>query len=112
MSAPKDDIKAKLLASRGLGTRFVEVDGVGKVEVRGLTRAEALTVQSAGELDAAEMECRLIALAMVDPSLSEDEVRQWQSVAPAGELEPVSAAIQELSGMKARAVGTEMARFQ
>ncbi|GAA2855383.1 hypothetical protein GCM10010472_10850 [Pseudonocardia halophobica] len=107
-----EDIKAKLLASRGLGTRRVEVDGVGKVEVRGLTRAEALSIQSRSDLDAVGMERVLLATAMVDPALTEDEVAQWQQAAPAGELEPIQAVILELSGMKVRAVGTEMARFQ
>lgn len=106
-----DDIKAKLLASRGIGTRLVDVTGVGKVEVRGLTRAEALRIQ-AGDLDAAQMECELLAAALVNPALSVEEVSAWQSVATVGELEPVSLAIQELSGMQVRAVGREMQHFR
>jgi hypothetical protein len=105
------DIKAKLLAARGLGTRLVEVEGVGKVEVRGLTRAEALEIQGR-EMDAAEMECRLLSMAMVDPALTAEEVAEWQKVAPVGELEPISAAIQELSGMRVKAVGAEMRHFR
>lgn len=105
------DVKAKLLASRGLGTKKVEVDGVGEVEVRGLTRAEALRIQSA-DLDAGQMECELLAAAMVDPALTVEEVAEWQKVAPVGELEPISSAIQELSGMKVKAVGAEMRHFR
>ena len=107
-----DGIKAKLLAKRGVNTRMVDVENVGKVEVRGLTRAEVLSIQGHGELDAAAMERTLLAAAMVDPALTEDEVGEWQTVAPAGELEPISTAIQELSGLKVRAVGEQMARFQ
>lgn len=106
-----DDIKTKLLASRGLGTRIVDVDGVGKVEVRGLTRAEALELQGK-EMDAIEMECRLLSAAMVNPALSVEDVAEWQKVAPVGELEPISQAIQELSGMKVKAVGEEMRHFR
>jgi hypothetical protein len=106
--------KAALLAGRGIGTRMVEVPGVGKVEVRGLSRAEALDIQSqsAQGLDAAAMEQRLLALAMVSPSLTEDEVAQWQAVAPAGELEPISNAIQELSGLRVTALKEEMTSFR
>lgn len=107
-----DDIKAKLLASRGINTRDVDIDGVGTVKVRGLTRAEVLSLQSAGEIDAADMERKLVSLAMVSPVMAEVEVGEWQAVAPAGELEPISTAIQELSGLAVKAVGTQMQRFQ
>lgn len=107
------DVKAKLLADRsGVGTETVDIDGVGKVTVRGLTRAEVLSIQQNGDLDAAEMERKLLAFAMVEPALTEDEVRQWQAVAPAGELEPISAAIQQLSGLAVKQVKAEMQRFR
>lgn len=104
--------KAKLLAARSGNTRPVEVPGVGEVVVRGLTRAEVLTIQQKGDLDAADMEALLVSLAMVEPALTLDEVKQWQTVAPAGELEPISAAVQELSGLQVAAVKAEMQRFR
>ena len=93
--------KAALLAKR-FGVEDVEIDGVGTVQVRPLSRAEALALQDR-ELDAAEMERYLVALAMVAPALSEDEVGQWQANSPAGELEPVADAILRISGMKKEA---------
>lgn len=104
--------KAALLASRGFGTESVPVGEVGEVVVRGLSRAEVLGLQSAGDLDATEMERKLVSLAMVDPALTEDEVGEWQKVAPAGELEPISEAIQRLSGLAVKAVKAEMQRFR
>lgn len=104
--------KADLLAKRSGGTRKVDVPGVGQVEVRGLTRGEALSIQKSGALEAADMEALLISLAMVDPALTPDEVRQWQDVAPAGELEPISEAIQEMSGLKASVVKEQMQSFR
>lgn len=104
--------KAALLASRGIGTRMVDVPGVGEVEVRGLTRAEALYFQQAGAADQVEMECRLLSVAMVNPALTKDEVAEWQKVASAGELEPISQAIQELSGLKVTALKEEMQQFR
>ena len=103
--------KAALLASRGIGGETVEIPGVGEVKVRGLTRAEVLSIQN-DDLDAAGMERKLLAFAMVEPQLTEDEVAEWQKVAPAGELEPISDAIQKLSGLAVKQVKAEMRRFR
>lgn len=104
--------KAALLAKRGIGTETVDLPGVGEVVVRGMSRAEALSMQKLGDLDAADMERRLLAVAMVEPALTEDEVRQWQEAAPAGELEPVTTAITRLSGLAVTAVKEEMKTFR
>jgi hypothetical protein len=90
--------KAALLASRGIGLTTVPLGELGEVKVRALSRAEALASQ--GEHDQAEAEVFLLALAMVEPKLTEDEVRAWQRVAPAGELQPVVLAILKASGME------------
>jgi hypothetical protein len=76
----------------------VEVPGVGTVRVRGLSRAEAMHVQAANGPEATER--RILALGMVDPPLTEAEAGRWQKASPAGELEPVTDRIAELSGMK------------
>ena len=104
--------KAALLASRNIGTEDVEVGALGTVKVRGLSRAEALSLQGAGPVDVAAMERTLVSLAMVEPKLTEDEVAAWQDVAPAGELEPITDAIQRLSGLAVKAVKAEMQRFR
>lgn len=77
----------------------VEVPGVGVLRVRGLNRLEAMHVQAAKGPE--ETERRILALGMVDPKLTEDEVRQWQRASAAGEIEPVSTRIAQLSGMVA-----------
>lgn len=104
--------KDALLAKAGIETEDVEIPGKGTVQVRGLTRSEALGLQKLGELDALEMERKLVALAMVEPALTEDEVLTWQENSPAGELEPIAEAIQRLSGLVAKQVGAEMRRFR
>lgn len=76
----------------------VEVPGVGTVRVRALSRLEAMHVQDANSPEASER--RILAAGMVDPPLTEAEARRWQEAAPAGELEPVTDRIAELSGMK------------
>lgn len=107
--------KEKLLAPRadtpsGMPEDDVEIPGVGTVRVRGLSRAEVLLLRKATDnaesIDgprALVLERKTIAMAMVDPALTEGEVRRWQEISDAGELEPVTAAIRELSGMGERA---------
>lgn len=104
--------KSKLLAVRTAETRDVEVPGFGTVTVRGLTRAEALRVQTADGMAVGDMEAYLVATALVDPEMSLDEVKQWQAVSPVGELQPVSEAVQELSGLAVNAVKDQIKDFR
>jgi hypothetical protein len=82
----------------------VEVPGVGTVRVRGLSRAEVMAIRSEvkDEADAikrvAAIERKMLALALVDPELSEAEVGKWQKASTAGEMEPVTDMVQVLSG--------------
>jgi len=90
-----DDLKARLLKPR-VAEGTVELEGIGTVRVRGLSRAEVFMTQ---HKDVAVAEAKIVALGMVDPPMSEGEVRQWQKAAPGGELEPVVAKIRDLSGL-------------
>lgn len=79
-----------------LPERDVVIDGVGTVRVRGLSRHEAILVQAETGVLA---ERKMLHFGMVDPALSEAEVTTWQHASPAGELEPVTLAIADLSGI-------------
>lgn len=97
-----DDLKALLLA--GQAADDVKVDThAGVVTVRGLTRSEVLHLNKGRELgtvDVAEYERKMVALALVDPVMSEDEVKTWQEHDRAsGALADVTDAIAELSGL-------------
>jgi hypothetical protein len=92
-------LSKEALLARRFGVHDLEVEGVGVVQVRPLSRAEALEVQGV-EMPVAVMEQKLISKAMVSPKLTEDDVRVWQENSPAGELEPVGDKIMILSGMK------------
>lgn len=92
--------KESLLKAR-LPEADVDLPGVGTVRVRGLSRAEVLEIQKVAGSGTAMLERRMIAVAMVAPRMSEGEVREWQEASPAGELEPVTDKIQELSGVAA-----------
>jgi hypothetical protein len=89
--------KGALLARR-LGEADHEIAGVGTVRIRGLSRAELLALQA---LDGGALvsDRRMVALALVDPKLTEDEVAVWQDNSHAGEIEQLTLAIAELSGI-------------
>lgn len=100
-----------LLLKARLVEEEIDIPGVGTVRVRALTRAEAMTVHGV-ELSVLEMERKLTAMAMVDPVLTEDEVSQWQTSSPAGELGPVAEAIVRLSGMAEGADKATVRKFR
>ena len=98
------------LFARRLGTQVVELDA-GPVIVRALSRGEAMSLRGK-EMPVEEMERRLLALAMVDPAMTEDDVRQWQEASPAGEIETVTNAVLKVSGMEVRADREAYRRFR
>lgn len=102
--------KDALFKSR-LGEEEIDVPGVGTVRIRALSRNEAMSVRGV-DLGIAEMERKLLALALVDPVLTEDEVKQWQDASGAGEMEPIMLAVVRLSGMQVDAAKAEMQRFR
>lgn len=88
--------KAALLAPR-LGEGVHEISGVGAVKIRGLSRAEVLEVRTLPDTAAADR--LMVSRALLDPTLTEDEVGAWQKTSPPGEIEALTTAIVELSGM-------------
>src|SRR5690349_14814183 len=104
--------KADLLKGRSEGNRReVTLPSGASVVVRGLTRQEALGVDGE-EMDALELERRMLSCALVDPVMTEDEVGEWQAVASAGELGPLVDAILDLSGMTTEAPNRAARRFR
>lgn len=102
-----------------LAEREVEIPGIGTVRIRALSRQEVLDFRKRKTADgdplgddAAAFERALVSTAMVDPQLSEDDVRQWQAASDAGELEPVTEAIAELSGMNKGASKQAVKQFR
>lgn len=104
-------VNKEALLKAKFGIEEVEVPGVGTVEIRPLSRSEALALYGK-EMDVAEMERQLISKAMTNPSLTEDEVKEWQDVAPAGQIQPVIEAIVTASGMEQHAAKAAYADFR
>lgn len=75
-----------------------EVKGAGTVGIRGLSRQEILDLQKL-EGGIAERERRMISLGVVDPPLTEADVKAWQSSSLAPEIEELTLAISNLSGL-------------
>lgn len=103
--------KAALFAPR-LDTQDVEVGALGTVKIRALSRAQVLSFRKRKVDDPGEMERVLIASALAEPALTEDEVRQWQEASPAGELESLTQAISALSGLDTAAAKEAVKRFR
>ena len=89
--------KAALLASR-LGEGKHEIGGLGTVRIRGLSRTEVVELQA---LDGGTLvtDRRMLSLALLEPTFTEDEVKLWQECSPPHEIEALTVAIAELSGM-------------
>lgn len=77
----------------------LDLEGIGEetFRVRALSRAEALEVQKADGVAAVEQ--RMLAFGLLVPRFTEGQIREWQEAAPAGELDPLTERIAELSGM-------------
>lgn len=92
----EEDLKARLLKPR-LGEEEIEIEGVGVVRIRALTRGEVLRLTPQ---KMAMRERMMLTWGMVDPRMTEDEVAAWSKASPAGELERVTIAIARLSGLE------------
>lgn len=86
-----------LLFKPRLAEADVDVPGVGTVRVRALTRGEVFQIQKG--TDTGDVERKILACGMVEPQLSQTDVRRWQDSCPAGEIDPVVDKIRELSGL-------------
>jgi hypothetical protein len=96
-----EDLKSALLAPRADGSEELVLD-IGTVRIRPLTRSQAQAV-AGKNFDSAVAERKLIAMAMVEPEMNEADVRQWQKVAPAGEIQRVFDHVVRVSGMESSA---------
>ena len=92
----------------------------GMVRVRGLTRQEVIGTRRATDMELANfdgprvllLERKMVAMALVEPKMTEAQVQTWQGSSPAGELEPVVAKIQELSAMDTGAEKRQVQTFR
>lgn len=79
-----------------LPTREVDLDGVGTVLVRALSRGEALSCKGK---DVEDLERAVLVMGMVEPALTPDEVAVWYQNVLTDEIRRVLDAIWDLSGL-------------
>lgn len=92
-------LKERLLKAR-VPEATVTIEGVGDLRLRGLRRGEMFAIKKATDgKDLEAYEIKLLAVGVIEPKLTEAEVRRWYKAAPAGELEPVVEKLVELSGL-------------
>lgn len=85
------------LHAYAMPTEEFEVMGGATVLVRGLTRAEAMRMQEALTKSTADAEVMLLAAGLVDPPMSQDEVKRWLAAWPVDAFDALEAKIMELS---------------
>lgn len=92
-------IDKEVLLKARLPEGEVEVEG-GTIRVRALSRTEVMqfkTLADKGDHDAVEH--FILSKGVLEPALSDKELRTWRGVAVALEIEPVLNRILELSGL-------------
>lgn len=92
-------VSVEALTEVNLPGEDFEVEGVGTVRIRGLSRFEVLMAQKQKDGGVLGMERVMLAAAMVEPRMTEAQVTAWQKAVPAGLLEPLTRRIQALSGI-------------
>jgi hypothetical protein len=98
---PSVDLKARVLAAR-LPKGKVPIEGVGEITVRGMSRDEIHDINLRNEKandGAMAAERRTLALTILDPVMTEDEIGEWQRNSPAAEINAVAAEVNRLSGI-------------
>lgn len=92
--------KSKLLADRvTLNTEEYEIEGVGAVTVRGLSRFEFLVAQKKYPDDMLKQERYTLSMALVDPEMTEDDIAAWQKASGPMEMNEVANVVNRLSGI-------------
>lgn len=98
--------KSALTSQAAMPQEDVELEGLGTVVVRGLSRYETLlATKGIDETDTLRIEQRMVAMGMVEPVMSEKDVAAWQKASPLGQMKPITSAINRLSG-----IGTDAGR--
>jgi hypothetical protein len=92
-----------------LPEEVIDVAGLGPVRVRGLSRSEWMANK---DRDGVEWEIGLLAVGLVDPKLSEEEIRQMREATTVKVIDEIASGILRLSGMLVSRGGDAKRTFQ
>lgn len=87
----------------------VKIEGMGSVELKGLTRDEAHKVVDID--DVRKREISMVTWGMSKPNMTYQQVEKWFRSAPAGQLQMVTEVISRLSGLDDDAEREAVQRF-
>lgn len=90
----------------------VEIEPFGTFTVRALTRGEVLAMRQTQAVDLALIERKMLVKALVEPKLNDGQIRKWQEVAPAGQMQALVEAVEILSGMREGEVKRNIKQFR
>lgn len=92
-----------------LPEEVVTVEGLGPVRIRSLSRAEFMKVRQS---DADGWEIGIVTYGLVEPALTEDEVREWRETSSAPQLfDDLAGEILRISGLRKAAVAEAKRSF-
>lgn len=94
--------KSQLL-ERSFSVSEVEIPGVGTVKARGLTRGEVNVLMGMKDIDQNTFDRFVLSRALVEPKMTENDVKAWQDVALPNEIGNVIEAVMKLSGLESGA---------
>lgn len=91
--------REQILARRvGGGRETVELPGGGSVVVRGLSRKESHHLTALKDTE--DQEIYAVSCALVDPALSEEDIRLWfEQEGSAGDIQAIAKRVNEMSGL-------------
>lgn len=101
-------ISKEAFLKSGLPEETVTIDGLGTVRVRSLSRAEFLDVR---EKDTVGWEIGVVTCGLVEPALTEDEVKQWRETTTPRVFDDLAGEVLRVSGLRAAAVGEAKRSF-
>lgn len=92
-----------------LPEEVVTVEGLGTVRIRSLSRAEFMQVRQS---DADGWEIGVVAHGLVEPALTEDEIREWRASCSAPQLfDDLAGEVLRISGLRKAAVAEAKRSF-
>lgn len=90
-------LSKEALLKTGLPEEPVEIKDLGMVRIRSISRGEFVRIR---ELDLTAFETQLVAFGLVEPLLTEDEVKEWRDSVTPHVFDDLAGEILRVSGLR------------
>lgn len=101
-------ISKEALLKGNLPEEVVTVEGLGVVRVRSVSRDEYMRLRQS---DATGWEIGLVTFGLVEPALTEDEVREWRAAVTPQVFDDLAGEVLRVSGLRKTSVGEAKRSF-